>query len=73
MRVFFSEIIINDLFVYQDLRVYLSEEENFTDFHNPSALVWHANQIHLGDWSDEREKAVEIAASVVTISSSFSA
>ncbi|CAG8537139.1 17207_t:CDS:10 [Acaulospora colombiana] len=46
-----------------DLRVYISEKEYFTKFDDPSSLVWHASNIHYGDWKDERENYLEIQTS----------
>ncbi|CAG8615179.1 13598_t:CDS:10, partial [Ambispora leptoticha] len=46
-----------------DLKVYISEKENFVQFDDPDALVWHAPSIRFGDWNDEREKSMEIQTS----------
>ncbi|CAG8521339.1 2071_t:CDS:2 [Acaulospora morrowiae] len=46
-----------------DLHVYVSEKEYFTDFNDPSALIWHTSNIHYGDWNEERESEVEIETS----------
>ncbi|CAI2180434.1 3776_t:CDS:10 [Funneliformis geosporum] len=47
-----------------DLRVYISEDENFADFKNLDVLKWHASSIQLGNWDDERDKSVDIQTSV---------
>ncbi|CAG8571160.1 14794_t:CDS:10 [Funneliformis caledonium] len=47
-----------------DLRVYISEEENFTDFRNLDVLIWHAPSIQLGNWDDERDISTDIQTSV---------
>ncbi|CAG8456951.1 4361_t:CDS:10 [Ambispora gerdemannii] len=46
-----------------NLRVYVSENENFDQFNDPDALVWHAANIRFGNWNDEREKSLEIPTS----------
>ena len=32
--------------------MFLSEEENFTEFRNTNALVWHLDDLRFGSWSD---------------------
>ncbi|CAG8476163.1 7985_t:CDS:10 [Paraglomus brasilianum] len=46
-----------------DLRVYISEDEEFMNFNDPKFLVWHVNNIHLGDWDNEKETALELQTS----------
>ncbi|GJJ73318.1 hypothetical protein EMPS_05676 [Entomortierella parvispora] len=37
-----------------DLFVYLSEDYEFKDFEDKKSLVWHADNIELGDWNEDR-------------------
>lgn len=37
--------------VFQDLYVYLSEQEKFSDFDNPAALFWLEEELIYGDWT----------------------
>ncbi|RIB26894.1 cleft lip and palate transmembrane protein 1-domain-containing protein [Gigaspora rosea] len=46
-----------------DLRVYISEDETFTKFNDPSVPKWHTSNILFGDWEDEREMSFEIPTS----------
>ncbi|CAG8699018.1 23462_t:CDS:10 [Dentiscutata erythropus] len=46
-----------------DLRVYISEDETFTKFNDPSVPKWHTSNILFGDWEDEREVSFEIPTS----------
>ncbi|KAG9297904.1 hypothetical protein G9A89_002612 [Geosiphon pyriformis] len=43
-----------------DMRVYISEKEEFLQFEDPTALVWHVPGIRFGDWEEEHEKALEM-------------
>lgn len=47
-----------------ELRVYISEDEQFADFNNTEALIWHEKGFYL-DWkpSNDRVKDVSITAS----------
>lgn len=44
------------LVIAQDLYVYLSESEHFTDFQNPKSLVWSKEDLTYGDWYSGPEK-----------------
>ncbi|CAJ0646277.1 8692_t:CDS:10 [Entrophospora sp. SA101] len=46
-----------------ELRVYISEDEEFSKFDDALALVLHEKNIVFGDWDDEIEKFVEITPS----------
>ncbi|CAG8490458.1 2965_t:CDS:10 [Paraglomus occultum] len=46
-----------------DLRVYISEDEEFMNFNDPKFLVWHVSHIRLGDWDNEKETALELQTS----------
>ncbi|CAG8730347.1 3446_t:CDS:2, partial [Racocetra fulgida] len=48
---------------FQDLRVYISEDETFTKFNDPSVPKWHTSNILFGDWEDEREVSLDIPTS----------
>lgn len=39
------------LFSPQDLHVYISEHEHFTDFNATSALFWEQRDLVYGDWT----------------------
>ncbi|CAG8688894.1 35419_t:CDS:10, partial [Racocetra persica] len=47
-----------------DLCVYISEDETFTKFNDPSVPKWHTSNILFGDWEDEREVSLDIPTSV---------
>jgi len=36
------------------------------NFNDPKFLVWHVNNIHLGDWDNEKETALELQTSAVS-------
>ena len=36
--------------------MFLSEEDNFTDFHNNDALIWYVNDLTFGSWNDGANK-----------------
>lgn len=38
------------LFPPQDMYVFLSEEENFDKFDDPTALIWKQEGLEYGDW-----------------------
>ena len=38
-------------FNFQDLYVYLSETEEFSDFNNKAALIWLEEELVYGDWT----------------------
>ncbi len=44
----------------QDLKVYMSEKEYFSDFTNASALIWKENDIYY-DWQDSNNREKFIA------------
>ncbi|KAG0242375.1 hypothetical protein BGW41_004386 [Actinomortierella wolfii] len=46
-----------------DLFVYVSEDPEFTDFADEKSLVWHAPDIALGDFKEDRVKEVTITPS----------
>ena len=39
------------MFMFQDLYVYISEDEVFTDFDNKAALFWQEDDLFYGDWT----------------------
>ena len=44
--------MVTDMILLQELYVFLSEDENFTDFHNTDKLIWCLDDIMFGSWSD---------------------
>jgi hypothetical protein len=60
-------------FSKQDLYVYLSEKETFTEFMNPEALIWSEKGMIYGDWTSgpqgdgTRMHSVEIKTSEVSV------
>ncbi|KAF9978490.1 hypothetical protein BGZ73_002155 [Actinomortierella ambigua] len=46
-----------------DLFVYISEDAEFADFDNKDKLVWHAPNIELGDYKEDRVKELTIKPS----------
>jgi hypothetical protein len=48
---FMLQIVTYPFVPQQDLYVYLSESEKFTDFSNPEALIWSEKGLVYGDWS----------------------
>ncbi|PKY40964.1 cleft lip and palate transmembrane protein [Rhizophagus irregularis] len=46
-----------------NLCIYVSEDENFTDFKNLDARIWYSSVL-LGNWDEERDESIDIQTSV---------
>ena len=45
--------------------MFLSEEENFTDFHNTDVLIWCVEDLTFGSWTDGPHKDGSRVSSIV--------